>query len=361
MSEQRSGENDPNEGSPEAAGGGAEEAQGAAPSEGHPIPLPPANSGDGALYPSPPAPGDLPPTGPTPSVGLPTPPSGVWTPPPGTGWIPAAPSATPYGVWPGGAGSAPPPRPDGRDPDSPTRRARRPGRSRGGVLITAVAAAVLIVAIVGGVGLGHVVWPTQSTTASALSPSGSAGSPGSPGSSGVSGGSGGSATSPFGGSSGGTDPFGSGSGGNSSTGAGAPSDISAIAAKVDPALVDINTNLSYEDEQAAGTGMVLTSNGEILTNNHVIDGATSISATDVGNGKTYTGTVVGYDRTGDVAVVQLTGASGLQTVSTRHLGLGGRGRGRGGQRRWDRRHPQHRRRLGRRPQPVHHRQRRGRR
>ena len=42
---------------------------------------------------------------------------------------------------------------------------------------------------------------------------------------------------------------------------------------------------------------MLTSNGEILTNNHVIDGATSISVTDIGNGKTYTATVVGYDRT----------------------------------------------------------------
>ncbi len=62
--------------------------------------------------------------------------------------------------------------------------------------------------------------------------------------------------------------------------------------------------------------MVLTSNGVVLTNNHVIDGATSISATDVGNGKSYSATVVGYDRTGDIAVIKLTGASGLQTVST---------------------------------------------
>ena len=73
-------------------------------------------------------------------------------------------------------------------------------------------------------------------------------------------------------------------------------------------LVDINTNLSYENEQAAGTGIVLTSNGEILTNNHVIDGATSISVTDIGNGQTYKANVVGYDRTGDVAVIQLVGA-----------------------------------------------------
>jgi S1-C subfamily serine protease len=79
--------------------------------------------------------------------------------------------------------------------------------------------------------------------------------------------------------------------------------------------VDINTNLSYQDEQAAGTGMVLTSTGEILTNNHVIDGATSISVTDVGNGKTYSASVVGYDRTGDIAVIKLSGASGLQTVT----------------------------------------------
>jgi S1-C subfamily serine protease len=61
--------------------------------------------------------------------------------------------------------------------------------------------------------------------------------------------------------------------------------------------------------------MVLTSSGEVLTNNHVIAGATSISVTDVGNGQTYSATVVGYDITRDLAVLQLHGASGLQTVS----------------------------------------------
>jgi S1-C subfamily serine protease len=180
---------------------------------------------------------------------------------------------------------------------------------------------VVVVAVVAGVGLGHVVWPTTGSTA-AVSASPATGSGGSTGSSG-------SGSFPFGsgssgsGSSSGSTPFGSGSSGSgssssgsTSTGAGAPSDISAIAAKVSPALVDFNTNLSYEDEQAAGTGMVLTSDGEVLTNNHVIDGATSISVTDVGNGKTYNATVVGYDRTGDIAVIKLTGASGLQTVTT---------------------------------------------
>jgi S1-C subfamily serine protease len=84
---------------------------------------------------------------------------------------------------------------------------------------------------------------------------------------------------------------------------------------VDPGLVDIDTTLGYQSEEAAGTGIVLTSSGEILTNNHVIDGATTISVTDVGNGKTYSASVVGYDRTSDVAVLQLHNASGLQTAT----------------------------------------------
>jgi len=88
-----------------------------------------------------------------------------------------------------------------------------------------------------------------------------------------------------------------------------------IAAKVDPGLVDVVTTLGYQGGKAAGTGMVLTSTGEVLTNNHVIDGATSIKATDVGNGRTYTAKVVGYDKTHDVAVIQLQNASGLQTVT----------------------------------------------
>ena len=60
---------------------------------------------------------------------------------------------------------------------------------------------------------------------------------------------------------------------------------------------------------------MLTSSGEILTNNHVIDGATSVKVTDVGNGRTYTASVVGYDKTDDIAVLQLKNASGLTTVS----------------------------------------------
>jgi S1-C subfamily serine protease len=87
------------------------------------------------------------------------------------------------------------------------------------------------------------------------------------------------------------------------------------ATSIDQGVVDINTTLGYEGGSAAGTGVVLNSSGEILTNNHVVAGATSISVTDVGNGRTYAATVVGTDRTDDIAVVQLTGASGLKTVA----------------------------------------------
>jgi S1-C subfamily serine protease len=90
---------------------------------------------------------------------------------------------------------------------------------------------------------------------------------------------------------------------------------SQIANKVDPGLVDIVSTLGYQSAEAAGTGQVVTSSGEVLTNNHVIDGATSIKATDIGNGRTYTAKVVGYDKSDDVAVIQLQGASGLTTVS----------------------------------------------
>jgi S1-C subfamily serine protease len=90
---------------------------------------------------------------------------------------------------------------------------------------------------------------------------------------------------------------------------------SQIAAQTDPGLVDIVTTLGLQNGAAAGTGQVLTSDGLVLTNNHVIDGATSIRAIDIGNGRTYTAKVVGYDQHKDIAVIQLQGASGLQTVN----------------------------------------------
>ncbi len=109
---------------------------------------------------------------------------------------------------------------------------------------------------------------------------------------------------------------GASNGGSATPGVSGPADASAIAAKVDPGLVDIDTVVGYNTgEEAAGTGMVVTSNGEVITNNHVIEQATSIKVTDLGNGQTYGATVVGYDHNADVAVLQLHGASGLHTVS----------------------------------------------
>jgi S1-C subfamily serine protease len=88
-----------------------------------------------------------------------------------------------------------------------------------------------------------------------------------------------------------------------------------ITSLVSPALVNINTTLGYQRGAAAGTGIVLTGSGEVLTNNHVIEGATSITATDVGNGRTYRARVVGYSEQSDIAVLQLQGASGLKTAT----------------------------------------------
>ena len=90
---------------------------------------------------------------------------------------------------------------------------------------------------------------------------------------------------------------------------------SAIASRVDPGLVDVVSSDGLQQATSAGTGIVLTSTGEVLTNNHVVEGATSIKVTDIGNGKTYTATVVGYDASHDVAVIQLQNASGLTTAS----------------------------------------------
>jgi S1-C subfamily serine protease len=88
------------------------------------------------------------------------------------------------------------------------------------------------------------------------------------------------------------------------------------AAPIGTGVVVVNTNLAYENSEAAGTGMVLTASGEVLTNNHVVNGATTIRVVVPGTGHSYAATVVGYDRTEDVAVLRLKGASNLATVST---------------------------------------------
>lgn len=91
--------------------------------------------------------------------------------------------------------------------------------------------------------------------------------------------------------------------------------IASITAKVDPGIVDITGTLADTNSEIAGTGIVLSADGLVLTNDHVVTGSSSIRATDVGNGRTYRATVVGYDRTEDIAVLRLTGASGLAVTT----------------------------------------------
>jgi S1-C subfamily serine protease len=80
-------------------------------------------------------------------------------------------------------------------------------------------------------------------------------------------------------------------------------------------LVRIVSTLTYEGGEAAGTGMVLTSDGEVVTNHHVVAGATSVKVKVMSSGKTYQAKVVGTDAADDVAVLQLVGASGLSTIT----------------------------------------------
>ncbi len=89
-----------------------------------------------------------------------------------------------------------------------------------------------------------------------------------------------------------------------------------IASKVDPGLVDITTSYADANGTAEGTGMILTSGGLVLTNNHVVEGAASLSVRDVATNATYVAMVVGYDLSEDVALIQLQNASGLSTIKT---------------------------------------------
>ena len=87
----------------------------------------------------------------------------------------------------------------------------------------------------------------------------------------------------------------------------------AVARTVGPAVVDLDVALA-DGGHASATGMVLTPAGEVVTNNHSIAEATAITARVAGTGRTYVGTVLGYDVTNDVAVLGLAGASGLATI-----------------------------------------------
>ncbi len=93
--------------------------------------------------------------------------------------------------------------------------------------------------------------------------------------------------------------------------------LAALTANVDPVVVDINTVIQTGNGSgsAAGTGIILTSTGEVLTNNHVVSGSTSITVTIANHSGTYRAHVVGVDPTKDVALIQVEGVAGLPTAT----------------------------------------------
>jgi S1-C subfamily serine protease len=103
---------------------------------------------------------------------------------------------------------------------------------------------------------------------------------------------------------------GSGSGGTNAN----TIDVHAVAAKVQPGMVDITSRLRYSGQVFEGTGMILNSSGLVLTNNHVVNGSTSLQVTLVDNGRSYKAQIVGTDSQDDVALLKLDNAAGLKTV-----------------------------------------------
>ena len=107
-------------------------------------------------------------------------------------------------------------------------------------------------------------------------------------------------------------------------------DEQAVASKVEPGLVDITATLRYSGQVFEGTGMVLSQSGLVLTNNHVIDGSTGLTATVVSTGRRYTAQIVGTDATDDIALLKLDRGVGAEDRPGRRLVQGHPGRAGGG-------------------------------
>ncbi len=91
----------------------------------------------------------------------------------------------------------------------------------------------------------------------------------------------------------------------------APLDPSTAAARVEPGLVQITTLVDFQGVVGNGAGIVLTPDGQVLTNHHVVAGANNIKAVSMGTGQTFEADLLGYDRANDIALLQLRGAQGL--------------------------------------------------
>ena len=112
-----------------------------------------------------------------------------------------------------------------------------------------------------------------------------------------------------------TNPFG---GGSNQAPSGNPavsgSTLQSVRAAIQPGIVDITSSLTYQGGTAAATGMIISKSGLVLTNNHVIEGSTGLTARIVATGQRFNAKFLGYNKTDDVAVIQLENASGLKTV-----------------------------------------------
>jgi putative serine protease PepD len=98
----------------------------------------------------------------------------------------------------------------------------------------------------------------------------------------------------------------------SSTAGNEATDVSAVVAKVMPSVVQVNVVLN--NGEGIGSGVIIDSNGKILTNNHVVADATSITVT-LSDGRTVDASVVGTDPSSDLAVIQAKGVSGLTAAT----------------------------------------------
>jgi S1-C subfamily serine protease len=91
-----------------------------------------------------------------------------------------------------------------------------------------------------------------------------------------------------------------------------PLPAAVIRARIEPSVVDVTATLTFDDETASGTGFVVDARaGLILTNNHVIRDATSVTVTVPATGEVYRANIVGVDVGADVAVLQISPAAAL--------------------------------------------------
>jgi S1-C subfamily serine protease len=165
--------------------------------------------------------------------------------------------------------------------------------------MTGMVAYIAVAAVAAVAGAGTVLLADQASHNSAQTPA--AGQP----------------ANPFGGSQPSTNPFGGGSN-QAPSGTGNPAvsaaTLQSVKAAVQPGIVDITSSLTYQGGTAAGTGMIISKSGLVLTNNHVIEGSTGLVAHVVATGQRFQAKFLGYNKSDDVAVIQLVGASNLKPV-----------------------------------------------